>query len=124
MPARPCPEMKATPVRGALRHSAATGLLRVSTRLAALSVGLALAITLSAAQAKILPPPHSVELNHATLIELEQLPETGPKLANAIIRFREKSGPFQRIEDLLAVPGITTRRLDKMRPYLRIDGSR
>jgi competence protein ComEA len=58
------------------------------------------------------------------LIELEQLPETGPKLANAIIRFREKSGPFQRIEDLLAVPGITTRRLDKMRPYLRIDGSR
>jgi len=78
----------------------------------------------TAAIAKELPPLHSVELNHATVAELQRLPETGPKLATAIIRFREKSGPFQRIEDLLAVPGITTRRLEKMRPYLRIDGSR
>jgi competence ComEA-like helix-hairpin-helix protein len=78
----------------------------------------------TAALAKELPPLHSIELNHATLVELERLPETGPKLAAAIIRFREKSGPFQRVEDLLAIPGITTRRLEKIRPYLRIDGAR
>jgi competence ComEA-like helix-hairpin-helix protein len=74
--------------------------------------------------AKDLPPLHSVDLNHATLGELERLPETGPKLAAGIIRFREKSGPFQRVEDLLAVPGITIRRLEKMRPYVRIDSPR
>jgi competence protein ComEA len=78
----------------------------------------------TAATAKKIPPLHSIELNHATLIELEQLPETGPKLATAIIRFREKSGPFQRVEDLLAIPGITKKRLEKMRPYVRIDAAR
>lgn len=78
----------------------------------------------AAALAKDLPPLHSVGLNHATIAELERLPETGPKLAAAIIRFREKSGPFQRIEDLLAFPGITARRLEKIRPYVRIDVSR
>jgi competence ComEA-like helix-hairpin-helix protein len=78
----------------------------------------------AAALAKELPPLHSIELNHATLIELERLPETGPKLATAIIRFRERSGPFRRVEDLLAIPGITARRLEKMRPYVRIDASR
>jgi competence ComEA-like helix-hairpin-helix protein len=78
----------------------------------------------AAAPAKELPPLHSIELNHATVIELERLPETGPKLAASIIRFREKSGPFRRIEDLLAIPGITTRRLEKIRPYVRIDASR
>jgi competence protein ComEA len=76
------------------------------------------------ALAKELPPLHSIELNHATSIELERLPETGPKLAAAIIRFREKSGPFRRVEDLLAIPGITSRRLEKIRPYVRIDTSR
>jgi competence protein ComEA len=78
----------------------------------------------AAALAKDLPPLHSVELDHATIAELERLPETGPKLATAIIRFRKKSGPLQGIEDLLAVPGITASRLEKMRPYVRIDAPR
>jgi DNA uptake protein ComE-like DNA-binding protein len=37
---------------------------------------------------------------------------------------RKKSGPLQGIEDLLAVPGITASRLEKMRPYVRIDAPR
>jgi len=34
------------------------------------------------------------------------------------VQFREKSGPFRRVEDLLAIRGITKRRLDKLRPYI------
>lgn len=59
-----------------------------------------------------------LDLNKATAEELDRLPEVGRKLAEAIVRFREKSGPFQRVEELLAVPGITRRRLEKIRPHV------
>ena len=29
-----------------------------------------------------------------------------------------KSGPFRRVEDLLAIKGITKQRLEKIRPYV------
>jgi type II secretory pathway component PulK len=36
------------------------------------------------------------------------------------VDFRHKSGRFRRVEDLLAIKGISQRKLDKMRPYLKI----
>lgn len=66
------------------------------------------------------PPAHPIDLNTATALQLEQLPGIGPSRASAIIAFREKSGPFKRIEDLLAVRGITKQRLEKIRPYVKI----
>ncbi len=75
----------------------------------------------SAAQkAKKTPPAKPLDLNTATVEELQQLPEIGPTTAKAIVRFREKSGPFRRVEDLLAVRGITRRRLEKLRPYVTV----
>ncbi len=62
-----------------------------------------------------------VDLNTATAEQLDKLPEVGPKLAKAIVEFREKSGPFQRVEDLLAVPGISKRRLEKIRPHVYVE---
>lgn len=59
-----------------------------------------------------------LDLNTATEEELDTLPEVGPKLAKAIVQFREKSGPFRRVEDLLAVPGISKRRLEKIKPLV------
>jgi len=59
-----------------------------------------------------------LDLNTATVEQLEELPEIGPTTAKAIVRFREKSGPFRRVEDLLAVRGITKRRLEKIRPLV------
>src|ERR1700691_2617245 len=66
------------------------------------------------------PPAHSIELNTATVEQLQQVPGIGPGTAKAIVNFREKSGPFQKIEDLLAIKGISKSRLQKMRPYLTI----
>ncbi len=66
------------------------------------------------------PPAAPLELNSASAEQLQQVPGIGPKTAQSIVEFREKSGPFQRIEDLLAIKGITPARLDKMRPYLVI----
>ena len=65
-------------------------------------------------------PAHSVDLNTATAEQLQQVPGIGPSTAKAIANFRRKSGPFQRIEDLLAIKGISKARLEKMRPYLTL----
>lgn len=66
-------------------------------------------------------PAKRIDLNKATAEELQQLPDIGPARAKAIIDFREKSGPFRRVEDLLAVPGISKRRLAKIRPFVFVE---
>jgi competence protein ComEA len=66
------------------------------------------------------PPAHSIDLNTATAEQLQQVPGIGPSTAKAIVNFRQKSGPFQKIEDLLAIKGISKARLEKMRPYLTL----
>jgi competence protein ComEA len=48
------------------------------------------------------------------------LPGIGPTIAKAIVRFRAKSGPFRRVEDLLAVRGISEDKLKKLRPYITV----
>jgi competence ComEA-like helix-hairpin-helix protein len=80
---------------------------------------LLLALTTVAAQKKL--PAHPIELNTATIEQLQELPEIGPATAKAIIQFRDKSGPFKRVEDLLAIHGISKARLEKLRPYVTVN---
>ena len=51
-----------------------------------------------------------LNLNTATLMELETLPGVGPVLARRIVDFREKKGGFRRVEELLVIPGISARK--------------
>jgi len=69
------------------------------------------------------PPAKPIDLNLATVEQLEQLPGVGPGTAKAIVRFREKSGLFQRVEELLAVHGISQNKLEKLRPYVAVKSS-
>jgi competence protein ComEA len=55
------------------------------------------------------PPDGSaglVNLNAATVAELDGLPGIGPVLAQRIVDHRESSGPFRSVEELDDVPGI------------------
>jgi competence protein ComEA len=52
----------------------------------------------------------SVNLNTASVAQLDALPGVGPTLARRIVEFREKRGGFKRVEELLAIPGISERR--------------
>jgi competence ComEA-like helix-hairpin-helix protein len=74
----------------------------------------------AAAQVQKHPPSKPIDLNLANVKELQELPGVGPVTAQRIIDLREKSGRFKRIEDLLAVRGISQKKLDAMRPYVTV----
>ena len=74
---------------------------------------------LASAQKKT-PPAHPVDLNSASAAELQQVPGIGPATAKSIINFRKKSGLFRRVEDLLAIHGISKTALERMRPYISV----
>ena len=73
-----------------------------------------------AAIAKKIPPAAPLDLNTATAAQFAHVPGIGPATAKAIVLFRQKSGPFQRVEDLLAIRGISARKLEQIRPYLTV----
>ena len=66
-------------------------------------------------------PARPFDLNAATLKQLEELPGVGPVTAHAILNFREKTGPFKSVNDLLVIPRISKKKLDKIRPYVFVE---
>lgn len=56
-----------------------------------------------------------IDLNHATLDEIDSLPGIGPQKAQQIIAYRDTYGPFTQLEDLLFVSGIGQSILDQIR---------
>ena len=61
-----------------------------------------------------------VNINTATLEELETLPGIGPALGQRIIDFRTAHGPFRSVDDLLNVSGIGEKRLADLRPGITV----
>ena len=59
-----------------------------------------------------------LDVNQASWAELAVLPGIGQKLAQAIVAYREQTGPFEQVEDLLEVRGIGPAKLAKLQPYL------
>lgn len=47
-----------------------------------------------------------VNINTASLEELDSLPGIGPTVAERIIEYRDENGPFNAIEDIMNVPGV------------------
>ena len=60
-------------------------------------------------------PSRPVNINTATLQELERLPGVGPATARAILEYRRTRGSFSSVEDLLGVKGIGPKKLEGMR---------
>lgn len=60
-----------------------------------------------------------IDLNRASVEELQKLPGIGPKLSQAIVAERERA-PFGAVEDLRRVRGIGVKTLEKLRPHLTV----
>ncbi len=67
---------------------------------------------------KKLPAVKSVSLNRADKSELMTLPGIGPKMADAIIKYR-KANKFTSIKDLTKVKGIGSKRFSKLEKYIK-----
>lgn len=61
-----------------------------------------------------------ININNATATQLEELPGIGPARASAIVREREKNGPFRQVEDLARVRGIGAKTVEALREYVTV----
>jgi competence protein ComEA len=64
----------------------------------------------------------AVNLNTATLDQLETLKGVGPAKAQAIIDYRKKNGNFKTVDELNNVPGFGDKTLAKLKPEITVSG--
>ncbi len=65
-------------------------------------------------------PAGPIDLNHATVEELDVLPGVGPATAAAIVDHREQNGPFATVDDLEDVRGIGPAKLEAIRDLVTV----
>lgn len=72
----------------------------------------------------ISPPPGQgtgkININLASVEELQKLPGIGPARAQAIVRYREEHGPFQSLEELTNVSGIGPKILENIKDQIEL----
>ncbi|MPY88132.1 MAG: hypothetical protein GEU99_09435 [Luteitalea sp.] len=62
----------------------------------------------------------AVNLNRASAQQLQELPGIGPSTAARIIEYREKNGPFKKVEDLMHIRGIGEKTFLRLKPLVTV----
>lgn len=65
-----------------------------------------------------LPRIAPLNVNTATVFELQQLPGLNQELAAKVVEYRQKKGGYKTVEHVRKVKGISSRRLLQLRPFL------
>jgi competence protein ComEA len=61
-----------------------------------------------------------ININTASVAELDALPGIGAKTAALIIEYRQKNGPFKKIEELMNVRGVGEKNFLKLRTQISV----
>jgi competence protein ComEA len=61
-----------------------------------------------------------VNINTATLEQLQTLPRIGPAIAQRILDFRKENGNFKRVEDLMKVRGIGEKVFNQLKDLITV----
>lgn len=62
-----------------------------------------------------------ININTAAAAELDRLPGIGPSMAEKIIKFRKENGKFEKIEEIMNVPGIGKAKFDRMKDLIAVE---
>ncbi len=65
--------------------------------------------------------PLRVNINTASLQDLERLPNIGPSTAQAIVAYRERHGAFTALDELLNVPGIGPKTFEGLQGFITLE---
>ncbi|MGD9157318.1 MAG: helix-hairpin-helix domain-containing protein [Desulfobacteraceae bacterium] len=65
---------------------------------------------------------NKINLNSATLEELEKVPGLNKELAEKIIAAREENGEFVDMEELLDIDGIDVKLLRQLKKHIKVEG--
>src|ERR1019366_10556132 len=62
----------------------------------------------------------TININTASAGELEALPGIGAKTAALIVEYRQKNGPFKKVEELMNIRGVGEKNFLKMKPQITV----
>ena len=62
-----------------------------------------------------------IDINTATIAQLDMLPGIGEVIAQRILDYREENGPFATIEDIKNVSGIGEKKFEQIKEYIKVD---
>jgi competence protein ComEA len=62
----------------------------------------------------------TININTASAAELEALPGIGAKTAGRIVEYRQKNGPFKKVEELMNVRGVGEKNFLKLKPQITV----
>jgi competence protein ComEA len=65
-------------------------------------------------------PGAPLNLNTATVAQLDELDGVGPATAQKIVAYRESHGGYRSVAELDQVPGIGPKRLASLKPHLTV----
>jgi len=65
-----------------------------------------------------------ININTASAADFDALPGIGAKTAALIVEYRQKNGPFKKVEDLMNVRGIGEKNFLKLKPQLTIGSAK
>src|SRR4051812_29558736 len=69
-------------------------------------------------------PSAPVNLNAASIAQLQTLPGVGASTAQRIIDYRQKNGAFKKVEDVMNVKGVGEKSFLKLKPLITVSADK